>query len=80
MANSIKDDLWKLNKKVINQKKFRKLVTYFSVFLGNYKFSFNKKEQEVLYMAQKLIEQKVNNLEIEILNNGENFDTSKIID
>ena len=38
-----------------------------------------KKEQEILCNAQKIIEQKVANLEIEILNNGEDFDTSKII-
>lgn len=80
MANSVKDNLWKLNKKVINQKKFRKLVAYYNVFIDNYKYSYNKKEQEILCNAQKIIEQKVKNLEIEILNTGEIFDTSKIID
>ena len=80
MANSVKDNLWKLNKKVINQKKFRKLIKYYNVFIDNYKYSYNKKEQEILCNAQKIIEQKVQNLEIEILNTGETFDTSKIID
>lgn len=79
MANSVKDDLWKLKRKVINQNKYRKLVAYFEVFLKNHKYSFMKKEQEILCNAQKIIEQKVANLEIEILNNGEDFDTSKII-
>lgn len=79
MANSVKDDLWKLKRKVIDQNKYRKLVAYFEVFLKNYKYSFMKKEQEILCNAQKIIEQKVANLEIEILNNGEDFDTSKII-
>lgn len=80
MANNIKDELWKLKRKVIDQNKFRKLIKYYEVFLKTYKYCYGKKEQEVLCNAYKIIEQKVLNLEIEILNNGEVFDTSKIID
>ena len=43
MANSVKDDLWKLKRKVIDQNKYRKLVAYFEVFLKNHKYSFMKK-------------------------------------
>ena len=42
MANSVKDDLWKLKRKVIDQNKYRKLVAYFEVFLKNHKTKSSK--------------------------------------